>query len=154
MHDREAWMQTLTGARIRIKTAGNDTGNRLTIIDFVEPPNSEPPVFTRHEFVEVFCVVSGKLCFQFIDEPGFTLAAGQSVTCPSFKPHSFWNEKNEPAVVQLVCSPAGLDDFFIAADALLKETTTDAAALDKKRQALRSQYGLEHVGSPPMRLGN
>ncbi len=147
-HDTK-WMQTLTGARIRIKTAGSETNNRLTIIDFIEPANSAPPVFTRHEFIEVFCVVSGTLCFQFPDEPCLELNAGDSITCPSYKPHSFWNETARPVEVQLVCSPAGLDEFFKASDALLKDTALDEQTLAAKRLALRTCYGLEHVGIPP-----
>lgn len=145
------WMQTLTGARIRIKVAGLETNNRLTIIDFVEPPGSEPPVFTKHEFVESFCVVRGTLCFQFQNESSIEIGADEHVTCPSFKPHSFWNETSEPVQVQLVCSPAGLDMFFIESDALLKDTSINDNQMDAKRLALRTKYGLEHVGTAPVR---
>ena len=143
------WMTTLTGARIRIKTSGVETENRLTIIDFVEPPKSVPPVFTKHEFIEVFCVTRGTLCFQFLDEPRIELSTGDSVTCPSYKPHSFWNETEEPVEVQLVCSPAGLDQFFVESDALLNSAVVNEEKLIAKRLALRTKYGLEHVGSPP-----
>ncbi len=146
------WMQTLTGASIRIKIPGAETDNRLTIIDFIEPAHSSPPVFTKHEFVEIFCVISGRLCFQFLDESRFELATGESITCPSYKPHSFWNETDEPVQLQLVCSPAGLDQFFVESDALLKNTDLKATDLEAKRRALRNKYGLQHIGSPPENL--
>lgn len=151
----QPWLNTLTGTRIRIKTPGAETDNRVTIIEYIEPPNSSPPVFTRHEFVEVFCVQSGELVFQFLDEPRFTLFAGQSITCPSWKPHSFWNETDEPVSVLLVCSPAGLDQFFVESNKLLmgkqqeSETGTDMPSRESAMKALRTRFGLEHVGTPP-----
>ncbi len=151
----EPWLNTLTGTRIRIKTPGSDTDNRLTIIEYVEPPNSVPPVFTRHEFVEVFCVQSGVLTFQFLDEQKVTLISGQNMVCPSWKPHSFWNETNEPASVLLVCTPAGLDEFFIESNSLLAGEQNNGALsqtddLVTTMKALRAKYGLEHVGAPPL----
>ncbi len=146
------WMQTLTGAKIRITTPGADTDNRLTIIDFIEPANSAPPVFTRHEFIEVFCVIQGTLCFQFLDEPACQLSAGEQITCPSYKPHSFWNQTASRVHIQLVCSPAGLDQFFVESDALLQSLTNANDNADTERQRLRTRYGLEHVGKPPPRI--
>jgi len=149
------WLSTLTGTHIRIKTPGFETENRVTIIEYIEPPNSSPPIFTRHEFVEVFCVQSGELVFQFLDEPRFTLSAGENITCPSWKPHSFWNETDEPVSVLLVCTPAGLDQFFVESNKLLKgvqqesEAGTDAVSVEAAMKALRTRFGLEHVGEPP-----
>lgn len=148
-HGGKEWMQTLTGAQIKIKVSGAATDNRLTIIDFIEPAHSKPPVFTRHEFVEVFNVVSGTLWFQFLHESAKQLNAGQSVVCPGFKPHSFWNQSDQPVQVQLVCSPAGLDQFFIESNALLNSPDIPAIEMDARRLALRTKYGLEHVGVPP-----
>ena len=155
MQDSDSrWMQTLTGARIRVRTPGAQTDSRLTIVDFIEPPKSNPPVFTKHEFIEVFTVFSGTLCFQFMDEPCVELCSGESVACPSYKPHSFWNETDEPVEVQLVCSPAGLDEFFVESDALLKNSSITEEDFDAKRLELRTKFGLEHVGLPPPRRVN
>jgi len=146
----EAWMHTLTGTRSRVKTSGAETDNRVTIIEYIEPPHSTPPVFTRHEFVEVFYVQRGVLTFEFLDEPRFKLEAGQTVTCPSWKPHSFWNDTDEPVSALLVCTPAGLDQFFIASNELLMNSTEDErGSLQAAMDALRSRFGLEHVGTPP-----
>jgi len=148
------WLHTLTGTRIRIKTPGHETQQRLTVIDYIEPPDSAPPIFTRHEFVEIFCVVSGTLTFQFLNEQRFSLLPGQNVTCPSWKPHSFWNETDQPVSVLLVCSPSGLDDFFVESDQLRRAFADDACQGDAWEAAmteLRARHGLEHVGSPPQR---
>jgi len=149
---QQPWINTLTGTHIRIKTLGCDTDNRVTIIEYIEPPRSSPPIFTRHEFVEVFCVQSGVLSFEFLDEPRFNVSAGQTITCPSWKPHSFWNETDEPVTVLLVCTPSGLDQFFIESNRLLSSSNLDVGdgALEESMRELRSQYGLEHVGTPPI----
>lgn len=148
-----AWLKTLTGTRIRIKTPGVDTENRLTVIEYVEPPRSTPPVFTRHEFVEVFCVLDGTLTFQFLDEQRFEIGAGESVTCTSWKPHSFWNETDQPVTALLICTPSGLDEFFTESDQLLSNARDSDAGehddLQAAMKALRVRFGLEHVGVPP-----
>ena len=155
MESTQPWLSTLTGTRIRIKIPSIDTNSQVTIIEYVEPPHSVPPVFTRHEFIEVFCVQSGVLTFEFLDEARMRIVAGQSVTCPSWKPHSFWNETDEPVSVLLVCSPGGLDQFFIESNQLAESLDKDLGkksateSLDHSMKALRTKYGLEHVGSPP-----
>jgi len=152
LYRKQPWFNTLMGSKIRIRTPGADTDNRLTVIEFVEPPETKPPVFTRHEFIEVFCVVSGTLTFQFLGEEKFRLTKGGSVTCESFKPHSFWNDGTEPVSALLVCSPAGLDDFFVESDALLTQFVGESNSDDyvSAMKSLRIKYGLEHVGEPPL----
>lgn len=151
--DKRHWLNTLTGTRIRVRTPGAETQNRVTVIEYIEPPNSTPPVFTRHEFVEVFCVLSGTLVFQFLDEARFEVSAGSDVTCPSWKPHSFWNETDEPVTVLLICTPSGLDEFFLESDRLLRQQGVSddgqSDALQLAMKELRTRHGLEHVGVPP-----
>ncbi len=151
--DERPWLNTMTGTRVRIKTPGRDTNNRLTVIEYIEPPHSTPPVFTRHEFVEVFYLLEGTLTFQFADEQRLVIQQGEQVTCPSWKPHSFWNETDCPATALLICTPSGLDEFFEASDRLLKSsadaTVRQPELLASEMQRLRNHYGLEHVGTPP-----
>ena len=105
--DDPPWLPTLTGQKIRIKVHGHQTDNRVTVIEYIEQPHTVPPVYTRHEFVELFCVLSGTLTFKFLDEPTFVAAAGSVITCPSWKPHSFWNRGDEPVRALLLESSQG-----------------------------------------------
>jgi gentisate 1,2-dioxygenase len=128
------------------------TEGRFTVIEYIEQPWTTPPVYTRHEFVEVFCVLRGRLTFKFLDEPTFTAVAGTTITCPSWKPHSFWNEEDEPVQALLVCSPAGLDRFFEESSALLRQlspATTDETEWKAAMKALRDRFGLEHITPAP-----
>ncbi len=146
------WLKTLMGQNVRVMTPGSATEGRVTVIEAIEPPHSPPPVFTRHAFIEMFLVVRGALTFQFLHESAFVLEAGQMVTVPSFRPHSFWNDGDEPARIMLICTPAGLDRFFQASDRLLRRMpadTSESDALKSEMARLRVAYGLEHVAPAP-----
>ena len=146
------WLNTLMGQNVRVMTPGSATEYRVTVIEAVEPPHSPPPVFTRHAFIEMFLVVRGALTFQFLHESAFVLEAGQMVTVPGWKPHSFWNDGDDPAHIMLICSPAGLERFFEASDLLLQRMSPDTAdpdALKAEMARLREEFGLEHVAPSP-----
>ena len=146
------WRNTLMGQNVRVKTPGAATEGRVTVIEAVEPPHSPTPVFTRHAFIEMFLVVKGVLTFQFLHESAFVLETGQMVTVPGWKPHSFWNEGDEPARIMLICTPAGLDRFFEASDRLLRRMpaeTSDPEELKAEMARLRDEFGLEHVAPAP-----
>ena len=151
--DDSPWLNTLMGQNVRIRTPGSATEDRVTVIEAVEPPHSPPPVYTRHAFIEMFLVVEGALTFQFLHESAFLLEAGQMVTVPGFRPHSFWNDGDEPARTMLICTPAGLDRFFEASDRLLRRMppgSTDPDAVKSEMARLREEYGLEHVAPAPL----
>ena len=146
------WLKTMMGQNVRVMTPGTATEGRVTVIEAVEPPHSPPPVFTRHAFIEMFLVVKGALTFQFLHESAFVLEAGRMVTVPGWKPHSFWNDGDDPAHVMLICTPAGLDRFFEASDRLLRRMpadTSDPEELEAEMVRLRVAYGLEHVVPAP-----
>ncbi|MEZ4662636.1 MAG: cupin domain-containing protein [Caldilineaceae bacterium] len=148
----QQWLNTLTGHNVRIKTHGDATSDQLCIIEYVEGPHTMPPVFTRHAFIEAFHVLDGALIFQFLDEEPFEVAAGSTVTCPPWKPHSFWNQTDEPVRALLICTPAGLERFFEESSALIAQmppAQTPPDIMQTAMKALRDKYGLEHVGAPP-----
>ena len=140
------------GQNVRVMTPGSATKGRVTVIEAVEPPHSPPPVFTRHAFIEMFLVVKGALTFQFLHESAFVLEAGHMVTVPGWKPHSFWNDSDDPARTMLICTPAGLDGFFEASDRLLRRMPVDMSdpdVLKWEMDRLREAFGLEHVAPAP-----
>ena len=146
------WLRTLMGQNVRVMTPGSATEGRVTVIEAVEPPHSPPPVFTRHAFIEMFLVVKGILTFQFLHDNAFVLESGQMVTVPGWKPHSFWNDGDDPARIMLICTPAGLDRFFEASDRLLRRMpvdTSDPEELKGEMARLREEFGLEHVAPSP-----
>ncbi len=150
--DDSPWLKTLMGQNVRVMTPGSATEDRVTVIEAVEPPHSPPPVYTRHAFIEMFLVVKGALTFKFLHESAFVLESGQMVTVSGYRPHSFWNDADDPAYITLICTPAGLDRFFEASDRLLSRMPPDTAdpdALKAEMARLREEYGLEHVAPAP-----
>ena len=148
------WLSTFLGHQIHIRVSGRDTDNRVAVIDFIAQPHSPPPAFTRHEFVEIFHIRSGKLTIQFLEEDAFQASSDAFITIPSWKPHAFWNDQADAALVTVICTPAGLDRFFEASHALLQRMTMESAEQDTlptAMKALRADYGLEHVAPAPVR---
>lgn len=149
--DEGPWLATLLGHQVRIKTSGKDTDGKLAVFEFIEKPLSQPPPFTRHAFIEVFCILDGTLTFQFLNQEAFEAAPGTVITVPSRKPHTFWNRTSESSRVLDVCTPAGLDSFFEESEALLKKVSpgSDNKMFLAEMARLRERYGLEHVAPPP-----
>ena len=146
------WLETLLGHRVRIRTHGDDTSGRLSIIEFIERPLSKPPPFTRHGFVEVFSVQQGVFRFQFMGKAGFDARAGDVITVPSWMPHTFWNRSREEARVLTICSPSGLERFFEESDRLISGHDKDPqfeGQFENQMAELRYQYGLEIVSAGP-----
>ncbi|HAY44908.1 MAG TPA: hypothetical protein DCY55_01330, partial [Gammaproteobacteria bacterium] len=64
------------GNTVRVLTPGQSTDKRLTVIEYVDFTRGNPPPFTRHEFIEVFSVLEGRLAFQYLGEEPFYVLAG------------------------------------------------------------------------------
>ena len=71
LYDKQRWFKTLMGSKVHIRTPGTDNDNRLAVIEFLEPPDTNPPVFTRHEFIEVLCVIGSGLHRTMNGKPGY-----------------------------------------------------------------------------------
>ncbi len=142
----------LNGNSIRILTHGKDTDKRLTVIDYYDFSRGNPPPFTRHDFIEVFTVLSGRLAFQYLGEPVFYVSPGDAVTVPSQRSHSFWNPDEHALHIMLACTPAGLDSFF---EAIHRERQRLIAGevgqseIGACMARLRREYGIEETADAP-----
>ncbi len=140
------------GNEVRILTAGTSTDQRLTVIDYVDYTRGNPPPFTRHDFIEVFTVVSGTLAFQYDGEEAFSVSAGKAETVASGRSHTFWNPQNTPLRILLACTPAGLDSFFMDIHTeitRLQDEKLEESALTQRIDQLRSRHGIEVTNPPP-----
>ena len=146
------WISTLLGHQVCIRTHGRQTNGQLSIIEFIEKPQSRPPAFSRHAFVEVFSILEGVFRFQCLGHPAVDAVAGTVITVPEWTPHSFWNPSDQPARVLTICSPAGLERFFESSEALIsryKQHTIDHAGFESEMVHLRQTFGIELVAPPP-----
>jgi mannose-6-phosphate isomerase-like protein (cupin superfamily) len=140
------------GSRARIVTRGADHDGRLTVIDYLGMSRGNPPPFTRHDFEEIFCVVAGRLAFQFLDEPFFSAGAGDVINVSGGCPHTFWNPDDTPVHVLLVAAPAGLEVFFEESAAVLERQRAgelEAEAASAELDRVRERHGIEVVAPPP-----
>jgi mannose-6-phosphate isomerase-like protein (cupin superfamily) len=140
------------GNNVRVLTPGQSTDQRLTVIEYVDFTLGNPPPFTRHDFIEVFSVLEGRLAFQYLDETPFYVSAGNAATVPSGFSHTFWNPDDQPLRIMLVCTPAGLDGFFEAIHREAEKFRADQIGQDEVSSImakLRIEYGVEETAAAP-----
>lgn len=142
----------LNGNSVRILTSGDDTVGRLTVIDYIDYTQGNPPPFTRHDFSEVFTVLQGRLRFQYQEEKPFDVSEGEAITVPANAPHTFWNPETSALRILLSCSPAGLDRFFrdiYAEMEKLRKKLIQHAEMIENIAALRTKHGIEETAPAP-----
>src|SRR6516164_657903 len=101
----------LVGDTYTITVTGDDTAGRFSVIDMHIPPGGGPPPH-RHDFEETFILLEGEVEATFRGQKS-TVQAGQTINIPSNAPHQFSNVSTKPARMLCICSPAGLENFFV-----------------------------------------
>ncbi len=140
----------LVGDIYTITVSGKDTAGRFCIIDMHIPPGGGPPPH-RHEFEETFILLEGELQATFRGQKS-TVRAGETIHIPANAPHQFHNASSQPVRLLCVCSPAGLDEFFLQLGVPVATRTTappldpeQQAAFLERAKALASQYRTEFL---------
>ena len=64
-----------------------------------------------------------------------TVGAGETVNIPANAPHQFHNTSNQPARLLCICSPAGLEKFFMELGVPVATRTTAPPKLDENERA-------------------
>jgi quercetin dioxygenase-like cupin family protein len=149
---------SLAGDTYTILLTGANTAGRYCLIDMFVPPGGGPPPH-RHDFEEMFSLLEGEIEVTF---RGATtvVRAGQTANIPANAPHHFRNTSDKPARLLCLCSPAGMDEFFLAIGVPVESRTSPAPrlepaaqdALKAKAEALAAHYRTEFLhpsSSPP-----
>ena len=123
----------LVGDTYTILLTGEDTAGRYTLIDMHVPPGGGPAPH-RHDFEEMFHVLEGEIEVTFRGERSVA-RAGETVNVPANAPHSFTNASGRPARLLCVCSPPGLEGFFLAVGVPVRSRTEAPPGLDEAAQA-------------------
>jgi quercetin dioxygenase-like cupin family protein len=139
----------VVGDTYTILLTGDDTAGRFTLIDMHVPPGGGPPPH-RHDFEETFAVLDGEVELTFRGEHSVA-RAGETVNVPANAPHAFTNASGRPARLLCICSPAGLENFFLAVGEPVATRTGPPPELDeaakiafiRKSKTLASQYRTE-----------
>ena len=141
----------LVGDTYTILLSGDDTDGRYCLIDMHIPPGGGPPPH-RHDFEESFTVLEGEIEATFRGAKS-VVVAGETVHVPANAPHSFTNASKHPVRLLCICSPAGLDEFFLSIGVPVAGRTTPPpkpdkaaeAAMKAKTVALLQKYRTEMV---------
>jgi quercetin dioxygenase-like cupin family protein len=139
----------LVGDTYTITVSGNDTNERFCVIDMHIPPGGGPGPH-RHDFEETFILLEGEIAVTFRGKKS-TVRAGDTVNIPSNAPHQFHNASSRPARMICICSPAGMDRFFLEVGVPVATRTTPPPKLNQKQldeflekaKALAPKYSTE-----------
>ncbi|HEY7176920.1 MAG TPA: quercetin 2,3-dioxygenase [Micromonosporaceae bacterium] len=138
------------GSLVTVKVTGAETRDRLTVVEFVNPPGFAPPLHRHLEEDEMFYVLSGTAQFR-CDGEVFTAGPGDFVLLPSRLPHTFIVGADEPLRTLQITTPAGFERFAAEvgepaqARQLPEPRPIDPAALG--HAAIR--HAIELLGPPP-----
>ena len=139
----------VAGDTYTILLTGKDTAGRYCLIDMLVPPGGGPPPH-RHDFEEMFTILEGEIEATFRGAKS-VVRAGETVNIPANAPNAFRNRSEQPARLLCLCSPAGLEEFFMAVGIPVASRTAPAprleataeAVLKAKVAALATQYRTE-----------
>ena len=132
------------GDQVTIQVSGDHSDKCLTVIHSVTPPAGGPPLHLHLSETEVFFVIEGSFLFVLDEEP-VQVETGGTVFIPPRTRHQYQNVGETPGKLLIILTPAGLDQFFVELDALLKEQSVpDMPAI----AALHAKFGMELLGPP------
>lgn len=124
---------------VRFMIPGDDTGERLSLVEHPMPPRALAAPLHKHTREDEYSfVLEGRLGALLGDEVVYA-GPGDLVWKPRDQWHTFWNPDDEPARILEIISPAGFEGFF--------EELVDMGGVVKADPAdlgpLCERYGLE-----------
>ncbi len=101
-----------TNNLMTIKATAQSTGGAYGLLEALAPPGSGPPLHVHHREDEAFWVLGGILTVRCGDQT-FTAGPGSYTFLPRDIPHTFVVEGGSPARILSICSPGGLEQYFV-----------------------------------------
>ena len=132
---------SVVGDVYTILLGGKDTAGRYCLID-MRVPHCGGPGPHRHDFEEMFTLLEGEIRFTFRGEET-VVKAGSTVNIPANAPHFFTNVSGKPSRMLCMCTPAGLEEFFLAFGDPVASATAEPPALTDDEQRARIQTATE-----------
>jgi mannose-6-phosphate isomerase-like protein (cupin superfamily) len=137
------------GDLVLVHLSGRETEGRLCLLEFLQPEGEMTPLHVHRGADQAMYVLEGEITLYL---PGRAVTAGPGACAygPRGVPHT---ERVGPAGVRLmeVCSPAGFEDFVIAAGVPATTLTLPPADLppDLERiAALAAEHDIQVLGPP------
>jgi quercetin dioxygenase-like cupin family protein len=107
----KVWM---SGDEYQILLDPKNSGNTMTLIDALVPPGGGPPEHSHTDVDELFFVLDGELEIT-VDDDVHQVKAGGRVFVGRTVPHAFRNRTGSPVRMLIFYTPAGVEEFFLAA---------------------------------------
>ena len=132
-----------------VRVAGEASGGRFALIEFLFPRNASPPLHT-HPQDESYIVQEGRLTLQ-AGEQRFELVAGAAAVVPMGVAHTF-RVDSESARVLVLSTPAGLErlvrDGSVPAPRSTLPPSETPRPSPEQLEALFSAHGQVNLGPP------
>ena len=115
----------IAGGEYRIILSGKQTGGSHAVIEMCVPPGAGPNPHSHPDFEETFYVLEGEV--EFKSESGsYTAKENSFVRIPKGGTvHGFKNRTDKMVILLCTVIPAGLDDFFQEASAIMASGQTE-----------------------------
>ncbi len=139
------------GSLVTNKVTGKETGGRLTVVEFINPPGFAPPLHRHTVEDEMFYVLAGSAEFH-CDGETFAAGPGAFVMLPSGLAHTFVVAAGEPLRTLQITTPSGFEEFASEAGMPAEERRLpdpmpiDPAALGHAA----ARHAIEILGPPPV----
>jgi len=135
--DEQVRHLSVVGDTYTILVSGAQTGGRYCLIDMLVPDGGGPPPH-RHDFEEMFSLLEGELEFTFRGETR-TVRAPVTINVPANAPHAFKNASGKTVHMLCMCTPAGLEEFFIAVGMSVESRSASPPRLGREEQAAKGK---------------
>jgi quercetin dioxygenase-like cupin family protein len=129
------------GSQITFKAVGADTSGAYAALEYVAAPGSGAALHSHSREEESFYIIEGTLTFQ-LGADIVKAGPGDFVRIPVGLRHAFANEESAPVRALIVLVPAGLEQFFVDLDELLR-SSPDTGPAPEAIEALNRSYGLD-----------
>jgi quercetin dioxygenase-like cupin family protein len=125
----------LVGDTYTVLVSGKQTQGRYCLLDMLVPDGGGPPPH-RHDFEEMFTLLEGELEFMFRGETRI-VKAPMTVNIPANAPHRFQNKSGRTVHMLCMCTPAGLEEFFMLVGDWVESRTSPPPQLSEEDRSER-----------------
>lgn len=141
----EGEVVTALGSRYRYKAVGESTNGAYSLVEETLLDDEGPPLHVHDHDDEAFYVLSGRGVFVVGDERS-ELGPGDFVIVPRGAPHALARVGHDDLRMLVICSPAGLEQFFVEVER--RETAGASPMGEDDVVALAAEFGTRIVGPP------
>lgn len=141
----EGEVVTALGSRYRYKAVGESTNGAYSLVEETLLDDEGPPLHVHEQEEEAFYVLGGRGVF-VVDNERRELGPGDFVIVPRGAPHALARVGQEDLRMLVICSPAGLEQFFVEVER--REAAAGSPMGEDDVVALAAEFGTRIVGPP------